>query len=313
MRLLGAVVALPFVEPVAALLAAWSPDASRLAVDAHFAFNFALVIVFLPIVGLMGGWLDQLLPTPAATEQGPRYLDEASLEAPVIALSCAARETLRIGDRVDAMLQTMMMALQTGDEKLCTEISRMDDEIDRLQEAVKLYLARLGREGLDDAEGQRATEIISFAINLEHIGDIIDKSLRELIAKKLKHKLTFSAEGFSEIETLHVRTRENLHLAQSIFVSRDVKLARRLIQEKVNVREIEQRSADQHLERLRQGRIESLQTSALHLDIMRDLKRINAHISSVAYPVLSKTGELHDSRLKEGVASTDHLTVGPTR
>lgn len=299
MRLAGALLVLPFAEPVATVLSGWASDAGRLVVDVHLLFNLALACVFLPFVALIGRWLDAWLPAPAAPEQGPRYLDEASLESPAIALSCAARETLRIGDRIDAMLQASIVALRSDDQKLCAEIGRMDDEVDRLQEAVKLYLSRLGREGLDDADGKRATEIISFAINLEHVGDVIDKSLRELIAKKLKHKLAFSAEGQAEIETLHARTRDNLHLAQSIFVSRDEKLARRLIQEKVGVRQIEQQSADRHLERLRHGRIESLQTSTLHLDIMRDLKRINAHIASVAYPVLAETGALQDSRLKD--------------
>jgi phosphate:Na+ symporter len=175
----------------------------------------------------------------------------------------------------------------------------MDDEVDRLQEAIKLYLSRLGREGLDDADGKRSTEIISFAINLEHIGDIIDKSLRELIAKKIRNHLTFSGEGREEIAGLYARTSENLRIAQSIFMSRDVKLARKLMQEKVEVRRVEQRSAEQHLERLREGRVESLQTSTLHLDIMRDLKRINAHIVSVAHPVLEEAGELKESRLLE--------------
>jgi phosphate:Na+ symporter len=175
----------------------------------------------------------------------------------------------------------------------------MDDEVDRLQEAVKLYLSRLGREGLDDADGRRSTEIISFAINLEHVGDIIDKSLRELISKKVRNRLTFSAEGAEEIAGLYARTGENLRIAQSVFISRDARLARRLMQEKVEVRRVEQRSSELHLQRLRDGRIESLQSSTVHLDLMRDLKRINAHIISVAHPVLEELGELKESRLQE--------------
>ena len=68
----------------------------------------------------------------------------------------------------------------------------MDNAVDQLDEAIKLYVTKLTRGSLDEREGRRAMEIISFAINLEHIGDIIDKNLSELAAKKIKRKLQFS-------------------------------------------------------------------------------------------------------------------------
>ncbi len=46
----------------------------------------------------------------------------------------------------------------------------MDNTVDRLDEAIKLYVTKLTRGSLDENEGRRATEIISFVINLEHIG-----------------------------------------------------------------------------------------------------------------------------------------------
>lgn len=299
MSLAGCAIAIPFINMIAFGMIGLGASPARLAVDMHLAFNVALAVLFLPLVHWIGPLIDAWLPKSAAVETGPRYLDDSCLETPTVALACAARETLRVGDRVDLMLSTSLQAIERNDLRLCADLGKMDDEIDGLQEAIKLYLSRLGREGLDDADGRRATEIISFAINLEHIGDIIDKSLRELIIKKIKYQLTFSAEGREEIAGLYARTGENLRLAQSIFMSRDVKLARRLVHEKVAVRYVEQRSTEQHLERLREGRIESLQTSTLHLDIMRDLKRINAHLVSVAHAVLEEAGELKESRLLE--------------
>jgi phosphate:Na+ symporter len=303
MRLSGAVLVLPFLGECAALLAQLTDDPARIVVDAHLAFNLGVAVICLPFVRPLSSVCDRLFPAPPSKESGPRYLDEASLETAPVALSCAARETLRIADRVDAMLEVSLKALKDGDTGLCGTIKTMDDEIDSLQEAVKLYLARLNATNLSEEESRRSLETISFAINLEHIGDILDKSLRELILKRVKHQLTFSAEGLAEIDDLHAKTRENLHLAESVFMSRNESLARKLVQEKVSVREIEQRSAGRHLERVRQGRVESLQTSALHLDIMRDLKRINAHITSVAYSVLADTGGLRDSRLNDAVRS----------
>ena len=162
----------------------------------------------------------------------------------------------------------------------------MDNAVDKLDEAVKLYVTRLTRESLDERDGQRAMEIIAFSINLEHIGDIIDKNLMELAQKKIKRNLAFSKQGTTELETFHQEVMSNLKLAFSVFMSGDVKIARQLIAEKATLRAAELAASESHLERLRERRPESIESSSLHLDVLRDLKRIHSHICSVAYPVL---------------------------
>jgi phosphate:Na+ symporter len=222
-----------------------------------------------------------------------------------VALACAARETLRIGDIVEMMLRRTCTALMTDDRKLVAEICRMDDAVDRLDEAVKLYITRLTRESLGERDGRRAMEIISFSINLEHVGDIIDKNLMDSAAKKIKRKIVFSKAGAAELESFHREVCDNLKLAFSVFMSGDVATARQLVAEKTTLREKEFAAAESHLARLREGRSESLESSSLHLDILRDLKRIHSHICSVAYAVLERAGELQPSRLKEIEAEPD--------
>jgi phosphate:Na+ symporter len=298
MRLAGCLVALPFCGAIAELLMEMTGSPARLVVDAHLAFNLALALVFLPLVGWLAALLGRALPEPADAAVGPRYLDPACLDTPSVALACAARETLRLGDRVQAMLEQSLEAIKSGDARLCASIKATDDEVDNLQQAIKLYLSELARDDdLDEAEARRAAEIVSFAVNLEHVGDVIDRSLRALAAKAIKRQLTFSPEGLAEIEAFYAQTLENLRVAESVFMARDPELARRLVDMKIDVRHFEQDSAEKHLERLRAGRVETLQTSTLHLDILRDLKRINAHIASVAYPILEEIGALKESRI----------------
>lgn len=95
-------------------------------------------------------------------------------------------------------------------------------------------------------------------------------------------------------------TLANLRLAQSILVTGDAQLARQLVESKVDIRHLEERSATNHMARLRDGIIDSMQTSSLHLDILRDLKRINAHIAAIAYPILKRQGALRESRIMTG-------------
>jgi phosphate:Na+ symporter len=203
------------------------------------------------------------------------------------------------------MLRQVMKALMTADRALVSEVSRMDNIVDRLDEAIKLYVTKLMRGSLDEREGQRAIEIISFAINLEHIGDIIDKNLSELAAKKIKRKIEFSVEGAAELAAFHKRVLDSLKIAFSVFMSGDISQARHLILEKAQLRNAELVAAERHFERLREGRPESIETTSLHLDVLRDLKRIHSHICSVAYPVLENAGEM----LATSTAESDPITL----
>ncbi|HUN44981.1 MAG TPA: Na/Pi cotransporter family protein [Stellaceae bacterium] len=300
-RLIGCLLVLPFLAPLAREFVALDPDPVRFVADFHTVFNLALALLFLPALNGVAWLLTRFLPDKkqAADPGAPVYLDETAAEVPSVALTCAARETLHMGDIVETMLRQTMTAFATNDRRLVGEIERMDNAVDKLHEAIKLYVTNLTRESLEEEDGRRAMEIIAFAINLEHIGDIIDKNLMELAAKKIKRNYSFSKEGMAELEAFHRRVVDNLKLALGAFIAGDVKIARQLLREKVQVREAERTAAENHFARLREGRAESVETSSLHLDILRDLKRIHSHLCSVAYPILEAAGELQPSRLKK--------------
>jgi phosphate:Na+ symporter len=187
---------------------------------------------------------------------------------------------------VETMLRKVMTAIMTNDRSLVDQVSRMDNAVDTLAEAIKLYLTKLTRDSLDEREGRRAMEIISFAINLEHIGDIIDKNLSELAKGKIKRRFQFSPEGSEELSAFHKRVVDSLRIAFGVFMSEDVNEAQKLLAEKAALRTTELAATEQHLDRLREGRPESIETTSLHLDVLRDLRRVHSHICSVAYPVL---------------------------
>jgi phosphate:Na+ symporter len=300
-RAVGCALVLPFVPAIAAEFARFEPNPSRMAADFHTAFNVALALLFMLPLDSLAALLTQLLPQRVQPHDlsTPLYLDESALSTPSVGLACAARETLHIGDIVATMLRQTMVALLTDNRELIAEICHMDDAVDKLDEAVKLYVTKITRDSLGERDSQRAMEIISFSINLEHVGDIIDKNLMELASKKIKRNLEFSKEGAAELTAFHQEVLDNLKLGFSAFLSEDVALARKLINEKAQLRAAEFAAAESHLARLRQGRSESIESSSLHLDILRDLKRIHSHICSAAYPVLERMGELQPSRLRE--------------
>lgn len=297
-RAIGCLIALSVAAPVADFLQTLPLSPAKLPVDIHLLFNVALAILAWPFSSLLSATMLRLIPDEPKTETGPLYLDDRALTTPVIALSGATREVLRVGDLIEAMLIGTMNAFNRNDLVELRDIGKLEKQVDLLQQEVKLYLSRLGRAGLSDENGRRSIVIIDYAINLEHMGDIIEKSLTEQVKKKIDNGLKFSEDGYQELKTLFNLTIDNLRIAQTIFVTRYADLARHLMEVKVDVRHMEKRSSERHLERLRDGRADSLQTSSLHLDILRDLKRINAHIVSVAHPILDEGGLLTESRLR---------------
>ncbi len=299
-RLTGVVAAAPFVALVVPWLQRLEPVMSRVVVDFHTGFNLALGLAFILFTEPVAKLCARLLPDlPVAVDpERPRHLDRSTLDSPSLALACAAREALRMGDLIETMLRECFEVFRRDDRQKLAELQRMEISVDQLHEAIKLFVTDVSREPLDHGESRRSAEILTFTTNLEHIGDIIDKSLLELADKKMRLQLRFSAEGWREIEALHAHVLGNLQMALGIFMSGDVAIARQLIDEKIAVRDAERQAAENHLARLRAGRPESIDSSALHLDILRDLKRIHSHICAIAYPLLDEAGQLYRSRLK---------------
>ena len=312
-RVVGVALVVPFLQPIADALQAFQPNLAKMTALFHLTFNVALAIGFIGLLDVVAASLERLFPARKRADDPsvPRYLEEGALETPSLALGDAARETLRMGDVVEDMLRKVMVALTTNDRSLVGQVSRMDNTVDHLDEAIKLYLVKLTGGSLDEDEARRAMDIISFAINLEHIGDIIDKNLCEVAAKKIKHQLQFSAEGEAELTAFHRRVLESLKIALYVFMSGDVKEARKLIAEKSALRTAELAAAERHIERLREGRPQTLETTSLHLDVLRDLKRIHSHICSVAYSVLEAAGEMPANEVSESDPITLALPAKP--
>ncbi|WP_102227056.1 Na/Pi cotransporter family protein [Acidimangrovimonas sediminis] len=297
----GCLVAMPLAEPAAHLLAGLAPGTADLPVEAHLGFNLLLAAIAWPLSGRIARGMQALIPERRNGENVPEthWLDDSLLETPALALAGASRETLAIGDMVEQMMRLSLRAFKHSDPAPLAEISRLEEKVDVTQQAVKFYLSRLGRD-TTEAERRRSILILDYVINLEHAGDIIEKNLLPQVSKKISADLRFSEEGYHELNALYLLTLDSIRIAQTIFMSGDTDLARQLMETKVDLRRMERNSATRHFDRLRDGFAESLETSSLHLDMLRDLKRINAHIFSVAYPILDEEGMLIESRLKKG-------------
>ncbi|WP_332743899.1 Na/Pi cotransporter family protein [Hydrogenophaga sp.] len=276
-------------------------DPATLTVLFHLSFNLMVGAVFIGLTRPVARLVERLLPSKADKSplDRPNHLDPSALATPSLAISCAAREAMHQADIVETMLRGVVTVIKTNDLKLAQDLRKLDDSVDSLYSAIKYYLTKISRQQLSEAESRRWTDIISFTINMEQIGDTVERVLLDIEDKKIRKGRSFSEAGMAEISELHARLLDNLRLGMSVFLNGNVRDAQRLLEEKVRFRDMEREYAATHLDRLSGLSQQSMDTSALHLDLISDLKRINSHICSIAYPILDSAGVLAPSRLRE--------------
>ena len=307
-KLLGVAMAAPFIGLWLRHVRPYLGDVATTVVLFHLMFNLLVGLVFIGWTQVVARWVEKFLPRPVKGAKAggrPHHLDPSALATPSLAISCAAREALHQADVVESMLVGMLQVIRKNDLQLAEDLRKMDDTVDELYSAIKYYLTKISREALGEEESQRWTDIISFTINMEQIGDIVERILIDIEDKKIKPRRSFSEAGMAEICELHQRLIDNLRLSMSVFLNGSVRDAQKLLEEKARFRDLERAYATTHLGRLSDNTMQSIETSSLHIDLISDLKRINSHICSIAYPILDSAGALAPSRLRQSVLLDD--------
>ncbi|MGL4315068.1 MAG: Na/Pi cotransporter family protein [Pseudomonas sp.] len=287
-KLLGLLLVLPLITPLVQWMDGLELSAASLVIGFHLLYNSLRCLLMLPTVNLMARLCSLLLPE-SKREEGvaePRHLDRSALDTPSLALANAVRETLRIGDLIEQMLRHLQEVLRESSSEAGRQVRRLDDDVDALYSAVKLYLAQMPRDELAAHDSRRWAEIIELAVNLEHAGDLIEQMVGKLDNHKRSRHYSFSASGLEELTGLLGLLQDNLRLGLNVFLNGNHANAQRLIQEKRRFRQEERKLAHAHVGRLSQQVVQSIETSALHLELIADMKRLNSLFCSSAYALL---------------------------
>jgi phosphate:Na+ symporter len=324
-RLVGIVVALPFLPEIAQALDRADPGSARLVVNFHLLFNVALAAVFLGPVGLLARRLTRWLPDPPAPTDPSRpvHLDVAALDSATVALANASRETLRMADMVDSMLRDTLGVIYRDDRARAESVSATARCVDKLGEAIRRYLADVGDgQPLDSQLGTRGQDVLSAVINLEHVADIIANSLVEFSLRSLKRGEKLAAEEFEIVAAMHGELVDCLRLALAVFLQGEPSDAARLVASKVQFRAFDASAMTLSAQLLRTAaatiRLADKDTaervaeeSGLFLRIVRDLRRIHSHLASFAYPVLHGAGSGVKKRSRKTAAAVAAPLAAP--
>ncbi len=270
------------------------------ALHLHLAFNAALLIVCLPVLGLLMRTAQFLVPDSLKIQEHSNNrsaLDPSLQDQPKRAFPCGLRELVEMAIRIETMLRQAIALFDHYDDAVAQSLKAEFQKIEKMSLDIRVYLSGIRSKDPDEDTGTRAFDLSGIAVNLEAGADVIARKMVELAKQIDAENVKFSDEGWRELSDFHDVVLRNVQQSITVLMSEDIGLARELVEQKERVRELEQNLQRKHLKRLRKGLIESLETSAIHIDLLRALKTLNTSFAMIAYPLLKDKGELLDSRL----------------
>ncbi len=289
-NLVGVALWLPFIGPLAEVVAGFSPVASdlsgaaRLAAEtprqvanAHTVFNVANTLVLLPFAGVFAWIVTKLVPDrPEDAEQSvrARYLDEVLLSAPSLALDRVRLEILRLGELVLDMMQAILPAIidQTGDD--LREVHAMDDRVDALHGQIVTYLGSISQVELTEEETREFLKLLEAVNDLENIGDIIETNLVALGHERIQQGLRISDPTREVITAFHAVVRGAVEAAVQAVTQKNHEAVRVVVEMKTEINRLADSAALHQAGRLVAEEPNRLPAYKIEMDILQNLKRI---------------------------------------
>ncbi|MBT3215959.1 MAG: Na/Pi cotransporter family protein [Candidatus Marinimicrobia bacterium] len=274
-------------------------ETPRQIANAHTIFNVSLALFFLPFTTMFANLIMKIYPE-REQEKGIQpatwHLDDKAISTPAMAIDLARNEISRMSKIFGRMLEAIIEPFKSNelkqDEKypqlsLVEGIEMREEKLDFLEEHIVLYLRKIGRQELSDHQIQEVYGMMSIVNDIESIGDIIEKNMIPLIAKKSALNTDFSEEGKEELDIFHTKICKQVSRLKDAFSELDPELAKRIMAKEEKYTDLETEYRTRHLERLHEEREESIETHEIHMELMDLLKQINVYTGDIAKTIHS--------------------------
>lgn len=282
-KTLSVLLGLLFISLLVGFLEATNSSIARSIANAHTLFNIASTILFFPFISMGARWIERMFP-PRTYERdfGAKYLNQSTYHSSTLAFAHARREIQRMGDIVETMARDSIQLLAEDDPELISNIRERDNKVDFLLREIKQFLLKFTNETSDYLD-QEVFYLISLAHDIENAADVVDNGIVSIAQKRSALKVNFSAEGWDELKQFHTMILKIMTLSLTCFQLGDSKIAAQVIVEKRRIRMKEMQLRESHYERINMGRLDSINTSSIHLDLLSDYKRIVSLFANHAY------------------------------
>lgn len=237
-NVLGVVIWLPLIGILSQISVGISPShehlvgVDRLAAElprqianANTLFNIANTIIMVPFAGTFVWFVRKILPhQPKTTAKSsskkikPKYLGNAFLATPDIALEQAQLEIARVGRRVCNMMNMLPpFAYKVGNEaekqairEQLNKIESIEDEVDRLHGHILSYLGRLRMEPLSDQQSSHQIKLISITDQLESVADLVVDVMVPLAYKALNDNVVISSKMRATLDATQDKVNQSM-------------------------------------------------------------------------------------------------------
>jgi phosphate:Na+ symporter len=273
----GVILWLPLIGWLAGFVGDIGGGTAREVANAHSIFNVVNALLFIGFVPQLARFVTRLVPDrPDDVEALVRakYLDVNLLRTPGLALDRARLELLRMADRVRVMLGRILHEVLDGSRWSLLEIPDLDDEVDALHEQIIAYLGQISIRRLSEKETAELFDLMEATNDLEAIGDIVETNLVSLGLSRIEHALTVSDETRKVLTEFHGAVSEALDLAMLALTQRNERAAKRVSQMKSDINSLERAASAHQAERLMATAPDRVATYRLEIDVIANLKRI---------------------------------------
>ncbi|MBF0453378.1 MAG: Na/Pi cotransporter family protein [Magnetococcales bacterium] len=270
-------------------------EVPRQVANAHTIFNVAMAFAFLPLGGLFVRWCEFVVPPAPESDSvedamsgisyRPKYLDEALISTPSLALSMVRREVNVMSDVLEKMIADIPDAVFKGDLEKMKEVAKMDDRVDEIHQAVASYLSKIGSANLPAKVAEEVMATITATSEMENIGDIIENNFTHLAEVCAKNKVVMGPEAIATLTAYHAKISTAFQSASTAFITDNEETALAVMAMKDEINDMDSICQTKQMDALQgdgDAPMADLTAYTLQMDIRENLKRIYYHTKRVA-------------------------------
>ena len=262
--------------------------------NAHTIFNVGLAFMFIPFTGVFAKIILKIFPDVEDERDltiATWHLDDSAIETPALALDLARSEIARMAKITGRMMNGFIKPFLKDDpgmDRVHPQLTVMEGiemrerKLDFLEKKIKKYLLQIGQEQLSDTQIAEVFGMITISSQMESIGDIMERNLRPLVTKKRALQLDFSDEGKKELVKYNLKVCKQFSRLEKTFSELDPNRAKKVMVKEEKYLNLEHQYRESHFQRLHAARQESVETDAIHTELLEMMKQINHHTGEIA-------------------------------
>lgn len=285
-NLIGSVIFFPFLSLFGGLVSLTSSSIPRQIANAHTLFNVVNALIFLPFIRPFASFLTRIIKgeEEEEVEYLPKYLERHLLNTPPIAIEAAVKEIVRALGLTQKMVAQSMSSFLENNQRSLEKITRREEAVDSLREAITNYLVELMQRELSEEESKKIPPLIHAINDVERIGDHAE-NLRDLAEQKIDRRLIFTDIAVEELKNMYADINRMISCSLNALQLNNTDEAKQVLEQECRINTLRDALKDNHMKRLEEGRCNVL-SGVVFLDIISNFEKIGDHLNNVAQAVI---------------------------